>query len=169
MKVVPITFAEAKAFIATWHRHNKPPNRAVCSLALEHDGEIVGVATCERPKARMLDNGSALEVSRTCTRPECPKGGVSKLLNACRKVASGLGYSKLVTYTLESESGASCRGAGWQQAELLKPAGSWERVGRARDRNGIENLRKIRWEIDLVGHSALPAEAQETDGQKAKE
>lgn len=151
MKVAPVTIAEAKRFIAVWHRHHKRLVGALFAVGLEHDGELVGVATCGRPKARMLDDGEVAEVTRLCTRPECPKGGGSKLLNACRKAAAALGYAKLVTYTLAAEGGATCRGAGWVQAELLRPRGGWSCKSRRRGPGAVDNLAKIRWEVELGG------------------
>jgi hypothetical protein len=148
MRLVPMTITEAKQFVAVFHRHNKPPVGALFAVGLEHDGQIVGVAITGRPIARHLDDGYTAEVTRTCTRPECPKGGISKLLNSCRKAAAGMGYRKCVTYTLQKESGASLRGAGWVQADLLKPHGGWDCPSRRRGPGTVDNLSKIRWEID---------------------
>lgn len=147
MKIVPMAITEARKFVAVWHRHNKPPLSAIFAVGLEHDGEIVGVALAGRPVARGLDDGWTVEVTRTCTRPECPRGGVSKLLNACRRVAGGLGYQKCITYTLSSESGASARGAGWTQSEILEPRGGWSCPSRRRGAGTVDNVKKIRWEV----------------------
>lgn len=148
MTIVPMTITEAKQFVAVWHRHNRAPQGALFAIGLEHDGEIVGCAIGGRPIARHLDDGWTCEILRTCTRDVCPKGGVSKLYNACRKVAGALGYRKCVTYTLKSESGASLRGASWVQSELLNPRGGWSCAARRRRKGTVENVAKIRWEVD---------------------
>lgn len=149
MKIIPVTITEAKAFVGVFHRHHKPPVGAIFAVGLEHDGQLVGVATVGRPVARGLDDYRTAEVTRTCTRPECPKGGVSKLLNACRKVAGGLGYEKLVTYTLQEEGGASVRGAGWTQSELLEARSGWDCTSRPRGKGVVDKVAKVRWEICL--------------------
>jgi hypothetical protein len=90
---------------------------------------IVGVITVGRPVSRMLDNGWALEVTRCCTLGH--KNAASMLYGAAWRVAAGLGYKRLITYTLRSEPGTSLRAAGWRE---VGPAGgrSWDRPGRPR-------------------------------------
>lgn len=151
MRLIPQTITAARLFVAKHHRHNKPPKSALFAVGLEHDGELVGVALCGRPVARMLQDGKTAEVTRTCTLPQCPKGGVSKLLNACRSAAAAIGYERVVTYTLQSESGASLRGAGWVQAELLEARPGWDRPSRSREPGMVDNTAKIRWEAAAPG------------------
>ena len=68
----------------------------------------------------------------------------SALYGACRRAAWALGYRRLVTYTLPSESGSSLRGAGWTCLGTAG-GGSWGNVKRPRvDRHPLE--RKLRWE-----------------------
>ncbi len=56
----PISFKEAKIFIAKHHRHHFPPQGWKFGIAA-HDGEkIVGVVTVGRPLSRYLDNGLTL-------------------------------------------------------------------------------------------------------------
>ena len=64
-RIVPITLKAAKEFIASHHRHNKPPVGWKFGVGVM-DGEVlVGVATAGRPVARHLDDGLTLEVNRT--------------------------------------------------------------------------------------------------------
>jgi len=56
-----------------------------------------------------------------------------------------MGGSKILTYTLQKETGASLRGAGWQIAAKTRPGG-WARTGRKRQEREIYNEPKIRWE-----------------------
>ena len=65
-----------------------------------------------RPVARMVDDGWTLEVNRTCT--DGTKNANSMLYGACRRVTFGLGYRKLITYILPTESGSSLIAAGWK-------------------------------------------------------
>lgn len=141
--IVPMTLAEANAFVREHHRHQPVPGAKFC-LGVMADAAIVGVAIVGRPVARMADNGWTLEVNRSCT--DGTKNANSMLYGACRRAAFALGYRKLITYTLPSESGSSLRAAGWR---CLGEAGggSWSRLARPRvDTHPTQT--KLRWEIN---------------------
>lgn len=147
MRVVNITFAEAREFVRNFHRHNKPPVGHVFSIAASDGALLVGVAICGRPVARALDDGHTLEVIRCCTSPSAPKGSASFLYSRSWRVARSLGWAKLITYTLQSESGASLRGAGWRLIGALpeRDAAGWKsRPGRAWQ--PVVGQAKFRWE-----------------------
>ncbi|MFD0541847.1 XF1762 family protein [Streptomyces mexicanus] len=60
--------SETKAFVATWHRHRRPPAGTVfCVGAADDVGVLRAVAMVGLPVARMYDNGQTLEVTRTST------------------------------------------------------------------------------------------------------
>ena len=80
------------------------------------DGRLVGVAIVGRPVSRYLDNGLTLEVNRLCT--DGTKNACSFLYAAAWRAARAMGYRKIVTYILDTESGASLRAAGWKCAGL---------------------------------------------------
>ena len=71
----------------------------------------MGVAIVGRPVSRYLDNGLTLEVTRLCTTGE--KNACSMLYSAAARAAKAIGYRKIITYTLDTEAGASIRAAGW--------------------------------------------------------
>jgi len=147
MDLVPLTLAEANAFVAQHHRHHKPVPGAKFAIGAAKDGRIVGVAIVGRPVARMLDNGMTLEVNRVCT--DGTRNACSFLYAASWKAAQALGYPRLVTYTLPEEGGASLRGAGWR---LIGEAGGgkWGRTGRPRvDTHPTQ--RKFCWEAPAAG------------------
>ena len=143
LTIAPCTFPEACAFVGLHHRHHRPPVGHKFSLAVAgDDGEVPGVALVRRPVARALDDGWTLEVTRVAT--DGTRNANSALYGACRRAAWALGYRRLVTYTLPTESGASLRGAGWR---LIGEAGggSWSCPSRPRvDTHPLE--RKLRWE-----------------------
>ena len=143
LSVVPMTLAEANAFVRTHHRHHQPVPGSKFCLGISNGEAIVGVAIVGRPVARMADNGWTLEVNRSCT--DGTKNANSMLYGACRRAAFALGYRKLVTYTLPSEGGASLKAAGWT---CLGEAGGgkWSREARPRvDTHPTQT--KLRWEI----------------------
>ena len=150
MKTVPISTTDANAFVSAYHRHNGPTSiAATIAVGLEHDGLLVGVALAGRPVARAIDDGFTLEVHRVCTMDDAPKGAVSKLYGAMRRAAGALGYKKCITYTLTSESGASLRGAGWQQESFLVARGGWDCPSRPRKPTPSDNTDKIRWCVSI--------------------
>lgn len=113
MTIVPVTHAQAKGFVNEHHRHNLASVGAVFNVGLEKDGELIGVAVVGMPKARLLMDGKTLEVTRVCVL-EGNKDANSMLYGACARAAKALGWQRLVTYTLTTESGASLRAAGWK-------------------------------------------------------
>ncbi len=131
----PIFQDEAFAFIAQHHRHHLPPTGWIFGIAVNQENfdggrVIVGVITVGRPVSRLLDTGWCAEVTRCCTAEGHP-GAASMLYAAAWRACKALGYKRLITYTLKSESGASLRGAGWT---CLGDAGgkSWHRESRPR-------------------------------------
>ena len=144
---VPTTLTEARQFVANFHRHNKPPAGGVFAVGASDGSRMIGVAIVGRPVARYLDNGQTLEVTRCCVLNDAPKGACSFLYARCWQAAKALGWSKLITYTLQSESGASMRGAGWRcVAELKanKPEMWTSRPGR--EWQSVVGQSKFRWE-----------------------
>lgn len=111
MKIIPISLKEANTFITSFHRHHMKVQGHKFSIGLKVGDNLVGVAICGRPVSRHLDNGFTIEVTRMCT--DGTKNACSKLYSACAKSARELGYDKIVTYILESESGGSLIASGW--------------------------------------------------------
>jgi len=109
--LIPISLKEANAFVAEHHRHHKPVVGHKFSIGCEAKGKLVGVAIVGRPVSRYLDNGLTLEVNRLCTTGE--KNACSMLYAAAARAAKAMGYRKIITYTLDTEDGASIRAAGW--------------------------------------------------------
>lgn len=148
MIVVPLTLKEANTFVATYHRHNRAVVGCRFCIGLLHDGEIVGVAVVGRPVARLLDNALTSEITRLCVNDSAPKNSCSKLYRACCRAWQAMGGKKVITYTLQSESGASLRGAGFRQSARVS-AGEWNRVDRLRGSQPVYSEDKFRWEVSL--------------------
>jgi hypothetical protein len=131
LQLQPIDFDEAATFIANHHRHHLPPVGWKFGVGCNDGEKVVGVLTVGRPVARMLDNGLTLEVTRCCT--DGTKRAASMLYGAAWRAAKALGYRRLVTYTLRSESGVSLRAAGYRVVYETRdrPAG-WDTPGRPR-------------------------------------
>lgn len=148
LTAIPITISEAKNFVTNFHRHNKAPVSGLFAVAASNGQEMIGVAIVGRPISRFLDDGRTAEVTRLCVIENSQKGACSFLYMKCWAAAKALGWEKLITYTLQEESGSSLRGAGWKIVAELKEknSGGWQnRPGR--DWQAVVGQSKFRWEI----------------------
>jgi len=145
VRIVPLTIKQANAVVGEHHRHSSPTHGGKWAIGCEHDGALVGACIVARPVARLLNDDHTAEVTRLVVVPNSPKNTCSFLYAAARRIWAAMGGSKILTYTLQKETGASLRGAGWQIAAKTRPGG-WARTGRKRQDRKIYNEPKIRWE-----------------------
>jgi len=151
MEVVPVTLREARRFIADHHRHNQPPRGWRLGVGLQNgNDELVGVAIGGMPVARALDDGRTLEITRVCTLGH--KNASTMLYGAIGRAAKALGYKRLVTYTLVSESGVSLRAAGFVEVARLRGDRSWASTQYGEQR--------ARYERTLWGDRIVPSEGK---------
>jgi hypothetical protein len=143
LQLKPISIREAKRYVAKHHRHHRPPQGAKFAIGATRDGSLVGVITVGRPVARHLDNGYTAEVTRCCTNGDA-HNAASKLYSAAWRAARAMGYTRIVTYTLDTETGTSLKAAGWS---CTGPAGGdpWNCPSRPRADDHPTGP-KIRWE-----------------------
>lgn len=143
LELQPISFAGACCFVERHHRHHTPSRGHKFSIAVNNGADIVGVAIIGRPVARHFDDGLTLEVTRCCT--DGTKNACSKLYGSAWNAAKALGYRRLITYTLPSESGSSLAGAGWKVINAKAGGGTWSCKSRPRiDKHPLQE--KILWE-----------------------
>lgn len=146
LTIIPLTLAQARAFVLEHHRHNKPPTGHRFSLGvINGDGVLVGVATAGRPVARMLDDGLTLEVNRSCT--DGTRNANSMLYGAVWRAAKAMGFRRCVTYTQHDEPGTSLHAAGWTRAKELVARPGWDTPSRARTDIGSGGVARVRWEV----------------------
>jgi hypothetical protein len=143
LAITPITIREANQYVRTYHRHHGPVTGAKFALAVSDESGVRGVALVGRPVARHYDDNWTLEVNRCCT--DGVTNGCSMLYAAAWRAARAMGYRRLITYTLQSESGASLRGAGWKIiGERMQR--SWDMPSRPRVESPNTG-QKYLWEI----------------------
>lgn len=111
LHLAPVRFREAAAFVGQWHRHHCPPHAHVFSIGAADDDGVLHAVVVGRPVARHFDDGTPLDVTRSCT--DGSRNANSLLYGAAWRAAKALGDCQLITYSQEGESGASLRGAGW--------------------------------------------------------
>ncbi|WP_329941421.1 XF1762 family protein [Streptomyces sp. BE147] len=145
LHLVPVRSRDAASFVRQWHRHHRPPAGQILGVgAVDQHGVLRAVAIVGRPVARHWDDGTTLEVTRTCS--DGALNANSLLYGASWRAAKALGYSRLLTYTQSGESGASLRGAGWTVIAQRPPRPGWSTPSRPRSAHGTENLARTLWE-----------------------
>lgn len=112
---VPLSLKEANEFVDELHRHHDPVYRDKYRVGAMQDGKLVGVVQVGRPVSRVLDDGKTVEVTRLCS--DGTKNVCSFLYSRAARIAKELGYSKIITYILETESGDSLAASGWTLEE----------------------------------------------------
>jgi hypothetical protein len=151
LHAIPVTLTEANEFVANFHRHNKPVTGARFAIGASDGASLVGVAIVGRPVARRLQAQGAdlAEVTRCCVSEQAPKGACSFLYAACWRAWRAMGGRRLITYTLQAESGASLRGAGWKVVAELAPtrAGTGWISRPGREWQPVTGQAKLRWEM----------------------
>lgn len=141
LHIRPCTLRDANTFVTNYHRHHKPTVGHKFSIACYDGGRLVGVAICGRSIFRYLDNGCILEINRLCT--DGTYNACSMLYGACARIAKDMGYSKIITYILQSENGASLKASGFIcEGEAGGEVWTGKRSGRD---NGVSHEKKIRY------------------------
>jgi hypothetical protein len=141
-RAYPIGRHYANELIVRWHRHHGPvAGFKAAWVALETERPC-GVATLARPKARMIDAASTLEVTRLAT--DGTPHACSFLYGvACREARRTFGATRVITYILADEPGTSLHAAGFRQDGITE-GGPWSRP--SRPANDVHPLgRKQRW------------------------
>ncbi len=141
LKAIPIELKQANAFVDELHRHHDPVHRDKFRIACERDGKLCGVVQLARPVSRGLDDGKTIEVVRLCT--DGTPHVCSFLYGRAARVAKEMGYSRIITYILDSETGISLKAAGWH-FDGMTAAKSWNCPSRPRNTTA-PTVAKQRW------------------------
>lgn len=153
LTVVPITIREANDYVAAYHRHNgrTARNGGRWAIGASVGGALVGVAIVGNPISATYMDGYTAEVLRACVGPDAPRNSNSFLYGTCWRVWRAMGGRRLITYTLQSESGASLRGAGWRCLGEVRPTEpGWRKndhLNNGRRWQPVMGQLKLRWEI----------------------
>lgn len=131
MIAIPIELKDAQDYINIYHRHHQAAHRDKFRIAAMDDNKIVGVIQVGRPVSRVLDDGNTLEVLRLCTNGK--KDVCSFLYSRAARIAKEMGYKKIITYVLESESGVSLKASGWVCEACSVGGSDWNTPSRPRE------------------------------------
>lgn len=156
--LVPMTLRRANDFVERLHRHNgrTARNGGKWSVGVAVDGELVAVAIVGNPLSATLMDGWTAEVLRVCTNvSDAPRGACSMLYGAAWRAWRAMGGRRMITYTLQTESGASLRGAGWRVVGVTKPVkDGWRKNDHLTTRvhSPVMLESKRRWQVDTGGY-----------------
>lgn len=146
----PISLRDANAYVEKHHKHHPAARGCKFPIGCYFGDLLVGVVIVERPKARHLDDGWTLELTRVCTAGH--QHVASKLIAAATRAAFAMGARRVISYVLAEEAGSSYLAAGWFRVEdgagnpILFGGGEWSRPSRSRDLMVSPTGRKHRWE-----------------------
>lgn len=130
LKAYPLELKQANEYVDRLHRHHNSVHRDKFRVGATKNGKLVGVVQVGRPVSRILDDGQTLEVVRLCS--DGTKDVCSFLYSKAARIAKELGYSRIITYILESETGTSLRATGWK-LDGTTSGGEWDRPSRRRN------------------------------------
>jgi len=112
-----------------YHSHHDSPAGWKYGIAVYNGPVKVGVFVVGRPVAHMIQQQEpwTLEVTRVCCFGDARlrRNAASKLYGACAREAARRGYTKLITYTLESEDAASTKAANFVPVHITCPKVRW--------------------------------------------
>jgi len=130
-EAIPIELKEANAFVEELHRHHAPVHRDKFRFGCTVDGVLSGVIQLARPVNRNLDDGKTIEVVRCCS--DGTHNVCSFLYSRAARIAKEMGYQKIITYILKSETGTSLKASGWKCEADNVGGGSWTTPSRERE------------------------------------
>lgn len=139
-QIRPITLKTANDFVNKYHRHHNGTIGCKFAIGLFEDDKIIGAAICGRPVSRYLDYGEICEINRVCTLGD--ENACSMLYGACSRIAKNMGYKKIITYTLKSESGITLKASNFSCDGV---AGGTHWTGKRDREQAIPHELKIRW------------------------
>jgi hypothetical protein len=142
LELTPVNWKTACEFIRAQHSHHLPPQGWKFGVGVAADNVLVGVITVGRPVARYLDNGLTLEITRCCT--DRTPHAASMLYGAAWRAVKAMGYKRLITYTLITETGTSLTAAGYKSLYVVLGR-SWDCPSRPRI-DKTEIVDRMLWE-----------------------
>lgn len=138
MELVHVELKEANDFVESLHRHHKRVQGHRFSLGAKQDGKLIGVAIVGRPVGGQHQS-DWVEVTRLCT--DGSHNACSFLYGAAARAGKALGFKRIQTYILDTESGTSLKASGWTFERMSHPPG-WHHDGPRKARHVPEHLKK---------------------------
>jgi len=145
LRLCPVSLAQANEHVAHWHRHSNPVVGHLFSVGVcDEAGTLVAVGIAGRPVARHYDDGDTVEITRVAS--DGTHNATSILYGALQRASFALGYRRVITYTLATESGSSLRASGWRVIGQRPPRKGWSVPSRPRDNDRYVSAPRQLWE-----------------------
>jgi hypothetical protein len=143
-----VELKEANEFVTALHRHHRRVQGHRFSLGcIDEQNNLRGVVIVGRPVGGQ-HQGDWAEVTRLCT--DGTENACSFLYAAAARAAKALGFVRIQTYILASETGVSLTASGWGFDRLSHPVGWHHDTGRAaRQVDALLMERKQLWSKEL--------------------
>lgn len=125
LQLCHVELKEANKFIQATHRHHGRIQGHRFSLGVSVAGSLVGVIVVGRPVGGQHQSDWT-EVTRCCT--DGTRNACSFLYGAAAKASAALGFFRIQTYLLATESGISLKASGWKFERMSHPVG-WHHDG----------------------------------------
>lgn len=148
MEVVHVELKQANEFVEKHHRHHKRIQGHRFSIGAQIGGELIGVSIVGRPVGGQHQSDWC-EITRLCT--DGTTNACSFLYGASTRAAKSLGFYRIQTYILASETGISLKASNWKFDRMSHPVG-WHHNAKRGARDVAEHLseRKQLWYKDLT-------------------
>ncbi len=141
LRAKPINLRIANEFIVKHHRHHGFVQGCKFTFGvLDDSGALRGVLVAGRPVSRHLDDGLTSEITRCAT--DGVRNGCSFLYQRASAIARVMGYTSIITYILDEETGSSLKGAGWRFVGS-RGGGDWSRPTRPRTYRGPTQKKQL--------------------------
>lgn len=165
LHTVPLDLDEANALVDRLHRHHAPVQGHRFSIgAIDDVGQLHGAVILGRTVSRAYPTRDVLEVSRLVS--DGHRNVCSLLYAAAARAGAALGYTRIQTYILGDESGASLRAAGWT-CEGSAGGGQWKHTDGKPRRTDQPTGVKGRWSKVLGSRPALASVVPADDAAEA--
>jgi hypothetical protein len=147
LSICPLTLRQANDLVALLHRHHKPVVGHRFSIGVrDESGQLRGAAIVGRPTGRRNPQYDWAEVTRLVT--DGCKNACSALYAACARIAKEMGFKRIQTFILESETGVSLKASGWV-FDRVSEGGDWNVPSRGGRRTDQPQEGKQRWKKEL--------------------
>jgi hypothetical protein len=147
LEVFPATLKQVNKLVDDLHRHSKKARGHRFSLGVRSADGVHGAAIVGRPTGRKNPQYEWVEVTRLVT--DGTKNACSILYAACARVAKEMGFKRIQTFILDTETGVSLRAAGWE-FDRMSDGGDWNCKSRGGRRTDQPQQPKQRWKKEFA-------------------
>lgn len=135
-------------FLERNHPRGGVPGWKAC-FGARYEGHLVACVVLERPSARMLDDGTVVEITRFALREDRPANTGSWLIARARRWAALEGFERLISYAgVAGNEGITYQAAGFECADVSVADGSGWTNRSNRDSWGDYERRRYEYELN---------------------